>query len=399
MPRRWILSLAAVVAVVAVALVPATPAAATPAAVPGPGVGHVFVVNLENKDYRATWGRGSPATYLNATLRPQGVVLTRYFGTAHHSLPDYIAQISGQGPSGQTQADCPEFTEFVRTGTGAFEQALGDGCVYPSSVITIADQLDAAGLAWKAYQEDIESSATAATTCRHPKLGGTDRTLTARRGDQYATRHNPFMYFHSVIDSPTCGDKVVGLDALARDLTTVETTPAYSYITPNLCNDGHDDPCVDGRPGGLVAADAWLREWMPRILQSPAFRQDGMLVITFDEAEDDAAHLLRLTGTAQRRACGHRRPGWWPRRRAGAVAVRDPGNDEPRSVQPLLAVVQRRRRVRPRASRLRRPPGVGVLRRRRVHASTGTVTQRQYAPDRVNMPGCQRRGVMTTARG
>ncbi len=96
------------------------------------------------------------------------------------------------------------------------------------------------------------------------------------------------MYFHSVIDSPTCGDKVVGLDALARDLTTVETTPAYSYITPNLCNDGHDDPCVDGRPGGLVAADAWLREWMPRILQSPAFRQDGMLVITFDEAEDDA---------------------------------------------------------------------------------------------------------------
>ena len=302
MPRRWILSLATVASVAAVALVPAGPAPATPGATlgatlggpttattaSGAGVGHVFVVNLENKDYRATWGRGSPATYLNATLRPQGLVLTRYFGTAHHSLPDYIAQISGQGPSEQTQADCPEFTEFVRTGTGAFEQALGDGCVYPSSVITIADQLDAAGLAWKAYQEDIESSATAATTCRHPKLGGTDRTLTARRGDQYATRHNPFMYFHSVIDSPTCGDKVVGLDALARDLTTVETTPAYSYITPNLCNDGHDDPCVDGRPGGLVAADAWLRAWMPRILQSPAFRQDGMLVITFDEAEDDA---------------------------------------------------------------------------------------------------------------
>ena len=258
-----------------------------------------------------------PATYLATTLRPQGLLLTRYFGTAHHSLPDYIAQISGQGPSDQTQADCPMYTEFVRTGTGAFDQALGDGCVYPSSVVTIADQLDAAGLTWKAYQEDIGSSATAATTCRHPKLGGPTTERSPRVGaTSTRTRHNPFMYFHSVIDSPTCGDKVVGLDALARDLATVATTPAYSYITPNLCNDGHDDPCVDGRPGGLVAADAWLREWVPRILQSPAFRQDGMLVITFDEAEDDA----RTRAAAHRHRPTSRTPA--SPARAGAASAR-----------------------------------------------------------------------------
>jgi len=282
--RRWIVSVTAVVA----SVLGGIPAASAPAVAAPRWVGHVFVINLENKDFAATWGPDSPAPYLSTTLRARGLFLSRYFGVAHHSLPDYIAQISGQGPSGQTQADCPENTEFERTGTGAFDQALGDGCVYPASVVTIADQLDAAGLAWKAYQEDIGKSSSAPATCRHPNLAATDTTLEARRGDQYATRHNPFMYFHSVIDSPTCRDKVVGLDALTRDLATVDTTPALSYITPNLCNDGHDDPCVDGRPGGLVAADKWLRVWVPKILRSPAFRQDGMLVITFDEAEDDS---------------------------------------------------------------------------------------------------------------
>jgi hypothetical protein len=284
--RQGIVSVAAVL-VLGLGVVPGATAAA-PAIAASQPIAHVFVINLENKDFAATWGPDSKAPYLSTTLRSQGVLLSRYFAVAHHSLPDYIAQISGQGPSNQTQGDCPVYTKFVRTGTDAFEQALGDGCVYPASVLTIADQLDAAGLTWKAYQEDIGNSSRTSATCRHPRLGAADPTVDARRGDQYTTRHNPFMYFRSVIDSPACAAKVVGLDAITSDLASVATTPALSYITPNLCNDGHDDPCVDGRPGGLVAADEWLRVWVPKIVQSPAFRQDGVLVITFDEAEDDA---------------------------------------------------------------------------------------------------------------
>jgi phosphatidylinositol-3-phosphatase len=272
-----------VVATVMLTVVSAAPARAT-----SRSIGHVFVINLENENFAMTWGPGSSAPYLSATLRSQGLFLSRYYGVAHHSLPDYVAQISGQGPTRQTQADCTTYSEFTKTGTGAFGQALGDGCVYPASVVTLADQLDAAGLTWKAYQEDIANAATGPSTCRHPKLGAADPTSQARRGDQYTTRHNPFMYFHSVIDSPTCTAKVVGLDALTSDLAAAETTPTFSYITPNLCHDGHDDPCVDGRSGGLAAADKWLRKWVPKILRSPAFRQDGMLVITFDEAENDA---------------------------------------------------------------------------------------------------------------
>ena len=225
----------------------------------------MFVVNFENKGFATTWGESSPAQYLTQTLRKKAVFLSEYYAIAHPSLPNYVAQISGQGPSRATQSDCPTYTDFRSTGTGEFGQLLGDGCVFPATVKTIADQLTAKGFTWKSYQEDIGNSAHQSKTCRHPDIGKSDPTVFARSGDQYTTRHNPFMYFHSVIDSPTCDSSVVGLDALSRDLRATATTPNYSYITPNLCNSGHDGPCVDGSRGGLVAADAWLRTWVPKI--------------------------------------------------------------------------------------------------------------------------------------
>src|SRR5260370_15889079 len=133
--------------------------------------------------------------------------------------------------------------------------------------------------------EDTGSSSTEPKTCRHPAIDSQDDTQQAHAGDMYAARHDPFVYFHSIIDSSACAKNVVGLDQLARDLGATSTTPNLSYITPNLCNDGHDAPCADGRPGGLVSADAWLATWIPKILASPAFRRDGVLVVTFDEAE------------------------------------------------------------------------------------------------------------------
>jgi hypothetical protein len=281
--RRLVLILAAVIVAI-------TGLTGSATAAPGrtasylPPAHHVFVVNLENKGFDETWGPGSNAPYLSQTLRAQGVLLTQYYGTAHNSLPNYVGQISGQGPNAQTQADCQQYSEFVGAppvvpAAVAPGQAVGDGCVYPGSVTTIADQLTSARLTWKGYMEDM------GTPCRHPVLKTSDSTQTARPGDQYAARHNPFVYFHSIIDSPTCAADDVDLTALPTDLRSVSTTPSLSYITPNLCNDGHDATCVDGRPGGLVAADAWLKQWIPRITASPAFRKDGVLVITFDESD------------------------------------------------------------------------------------------------------------------
>ena len=254
-----------------------------------PPVRHVFVVNLENKGYDRTFGPSSPAPYLSRTLPGQGQLLTEYYGVAHNSLPNYIAQISGQGPNLGTQADCPWYADFRRLGR-AGGQALGQGCVYPTSVPNLADQLTAAGLSWRSYQEDMRRP------CRHPEVGHLDDTQKARAGDQYAVRHNPFMYFHSVIDSPACARSVVDLEALSADLADPGRTPNLVYVTPNLCHDAHDAPCVDGQPGGLVSADAFLRTWVPRILASPAYRQDGMLVITFDESDGAVADSSACCG-------------------------------------------------------------------------------------------------------
>jgi phospholipase C len=256
--------------------------AAGGSAAPAPAVRHVFVVNLENKGYDQTFGPSSPATYLSRDLRSKGQLLTDYYGTAHNSLPNYVAQISGQGPNPQTQGDCQVYSDFVAGGTVAPQQAVGNGCVYPASVKTVADQLHVKGLTWKGYQEDM------GTPCRHPQLGAPDGTQTAKPGDQYAARHNPFVYFHSIIDSPACAANDVPLERLTSDLAAISTTPNLSYITPNLCHDGHDTPCVNGEPGGLVSADAWLATWVPRILAAPAFKKDGLLIVTFDEADNQS---------------------------------------------------------------------------------------------------------------
>jgi hypothetical protein len=218
-----------------------------------------------------------------------GQLLTNYYAIGHASLPNYVAQISGQAPNPDTQGDCIQYVDFTSTGAGPYGQALGHGCVYPASVPTIAGQLDAAGKTWKGYMEDSGNSLSQPKTCRHGPIGAVDPSVRATATDMYATRHDPFVYFHSIIDSPQCAQRVVGLDALTRDLGSVATTPNLSYITPNLCNDGHDSHCANGQPGGLVSADQWLGVWVPKILASPAYKAGGVLVITVDEGSGDAS--------------------------------------------------------------------------------------------------------------
>jgi hypothetical protein len=65
----------------------------------------------------------------------------------------------------------------------------------------------------------------------------------------------------------------------------VSTTPNFSFITPNLCDDGHDATCAAGGPAGFDGINTFLQTWVPRIMGSPAYKKNGLLLITFDEAE------------------------------------------------------------------------------------------------------------------
>ncbi len=265
--------------------------AAAAASTAAPPIGHVFLIVLENEPFHASFGPHSEAAYLARELPRQGALLTQYYGIGHYSLDNYIAMISGQAPNPDTQQDCPIFREFVASGpVGAYGQLPGTGCVYPADVPTIADQLEADHLDWKGYMEDMGNNPRReAATCAHAAVGAKDGTERASAGDEYAAKHNPFVYFHALIDAPRCDAHVVNLRRLREDLAQAATTPNFAFITPNLCHDGHNPKCVGGARGGLAGVDAFLKVWVPRIMASPAYRKDGLIVITFDEGLTGAA--------------------------------------------------------------------------------------------------------------
>ena len=274
-----------------------------------PAIHHVFVIVLENEGYTVTFANPSSDPYLASTLPSEGALLSDYYGIGHNSNDNYIAMISGQAPNPSNQDDCPVFANFPPAATVAPDGQISDsGCVFPTTVTTLANQLDQAHLTWKGYMEDMGNiPSRESAVCGHPAVGAPDHTETAVAGDGYATRHDPFVYFHSIIDDTSVCDRHVvplgsatgalpagtpsGTTGLATDLGSVSTTPNFSFITPNLCNDGHDEPCVNqpGSPSALVNIDTFLQTWIPKITNSPAFKKDGLLEVTFDESDTDGA--------------------------------------------------------------------------------------------------------------
>jgi phosphatidylinositol-3-phosphatase len=270
-----------------------------------PHIKNVFIIVLENENADTTFGPKSEAPYLSKTLRRKGEYLANYYATGHLSLDNYISMVSGLAPNPQTQADCMVYSDFLPGVPAANGQFVGTGCVYPPGVQTVANQLEGAGYAWKGYMQDMNAGTPTGqpeVTCRHPAINTRDDTQSAHKGDQYAARHNPFVYFHSIIDFKTCEENDVDLTHLRTDLKKERKTPNYSFITPNLCFDGHDEPCVNGKPGGLKSANVFLKKWVPRIRRSPAFRHHGLLVVTFDEA-------VAYGSGADSSACCNEQPG------------------------------------------------------------------------------------------
>ncbi|HVP75001.1 MAG TPA: alkaline phosphatase family protein [Gaiellaceae bacterium] len=301
---------------------------------------HVWLIILENKSYDATFTGLNNNTYLWQTLPSQGVLLKNYYGTGHFSLDNYISMVSGQATQPDDQADCPFFDEFsgsidssgslfTNPNYGQLVSAQGpnaapgtNGCVYPTSVQTLFNQLDAAHVSWKGYAQDLGNSETPVNGPVHsagvqycgapfaapgptgstafPNPGGANAT------DQYVPKHFPFPWFDSLLSSGDCNAAHIAnifdpANGLYHDLQSAKTTPAFSWISPNNCSDAHDavchgnnlsggfsDPNTPNPPvnftGGLYASDLFLEHIIPEIEASPAFRDGGLIDVTFDEA-------------------------------------------------------------------------------------------------------------------
>src|ERR1700722_20165577 len=258
---------------------------AAPAKKPPP-IKHVFVIMLSDQPYASVFGPVSPAHYLAGTLEHEGTLLVRYDAVAHEELANEIALISGQGPTAETAANCPNYTDIAPTGIGPEAQTLGSGCVYPATTQTLGDQLAAKHLTWRAYVEGSDEGGSTAPACGHPAVGQADpsATQTASSGP-YVTFRNPFLYFQSVTSSVAeCASDDPGLNSLKGDLATITHTPNLSYIVPDRCHDGNPTPCTPGAPAGLVPSDGFIKEVVPEIMASKAYKQGGLIAITVDEA-------------------------------------------------------------------------------------------------------------------
>ena len=241
---------------------------------------------LSNQPYAAVFGPASTSPYLSGTLEKKGELLVDYDAVAHEELPNEVALISGQGPTVETAANCPTYTEIASTGTGEDEQVLGAGCVYPKSTPTLPGQLASKHLTWRAYVQGIDEAGSPAGACAHPALGQADPTSGQAPGSgTYSTFRNPFVYFASITRLALVRRRrrrPVG--ALAATSRSAKATPNFSYIVPDRCHDGNPTPCAPGAKAGLGASEAFLKTVVPQITASKAFKQDGLLVITVDQA-------------------------------------------------------------------------------------------------------------------
>lgn len=207
-------------------------ARAASAAAASPQAPHVMVIVEENRSEESVIG--SPdASYINMLASRYGLAGASY-AQSHPSLPNYLELISGS-------------TQGVHD----------DGSGYTFAGPTLVDELAQHGVTWRAYMEGMPS----------PCYPG------ASIG-RYAKKHDPFMYFTSITGTPSQCSNVVPFGMLAGD-TGSPSAPDFMWVTPDLCNDGHD--CSTG------TADAWLTSNLPPVLDSPWFGHDGIVIITWDE--------------------------------------------------------------------------------------------------------------------
>jgi hypothetical protein len=241
------------------------PLTADAASRPAAWRGTVFTIVMENHDSNQILG-DDDAPFINR-LAAQGAVAAGYHDAyVHPSEPNYIWMVAGEN-----------FGILNDNDPGAANTI--------DSHSHLADQIEGAGLTWRAYEETM----------------GQPCGLVSH--DQYAAKHDPFVYFTDIngwngttfAPPARCAQHIVDYSQLDVDIASGKV-PDYVFITPNLTNDMHDGTVADG--------DAWLAREVPKILATDAYKNGGVLFLLWDEGSnsgDDPPFIVvspnALTGT------------------------------------------------------------------------------------------------------
>lgn len=232
----------------------------------------VFIIVMENRNWDSIVGNPS-APYINGTLLKLGAHAERYTSPydIHPSEPNYI-WMEAADDLGIRDNDDPEWN-------------------YRTTKNHLTNHLETAGVSWRSYQEGIVPG-----LCPVASSG------------RYAAKHNPMVFFDDVTDgrdpySRRCIEHVRPYEDLAADLTEGPTA-RYNFITPDLCNDMHDSKgCVT--EDSIKNGDTWLSHEVPKILASKAYKDGGVLFVTWDESEGGEGQPIGMIALSPFAKPGH----------------------------------------------------------------------------------------------
>ena len=224
-------------------------AAEAEAAPPPAPIQTVFFILMSAQAWSAVAGSKS-APYINGTLLPEGAHSEAYFAAPPKlaaSEPNVLWLEGGQ-----------DFG-FVNNSPPTTN--------HTASTKHLVDQLEAAGVTWKAYVDRATAGVCPIVDVLPLRVYNV-----------------PFVFFDDVAGNPPspaakrCVQHVVPYTQLATDLAK-QTLPRYAFIVPDGCNDMHDD-CNTGDP--VKQGDDWLATAVPPILASKAYAAGGALLIAWD---------------------------------------------------------------------------------------------------------------------
>jgi len=233
-----------------------TPAASGSAAAPAADQRKVMLIAEENENYNRVIGAKS-APFINS--------LAARYGTATAMDAGY--------PSG-----CPSLAAYIILTSGSTQKICDDGppISHPLKVDSVFGQVAASGRQWRGYAESMPSNCS----------------LTNTRDGLYLVRHAPAPYY--LPERAHCADWDVPLGTLSsghlHDDVAAGTLPAFSFVTPNACNDMHGASSCTKPP--VASGDAWLAQWIPAIMAGPDYTSGRLtILIVWDEGSMLSNHI------------------------------------------------------------------------------------------------------------
>ncbi|KAF1973050.1 phosphoesterase-domain-containing protein [Bimuria novae-zelandiae CBS 107.79] len=205
--------------------------------VKGKAFDRIAIIWLENTDYDLA--AGDPSL---AWLAKKGISLSNHFAVTHPSMPNYAAAISGD----------------------YYGINHDDMTAIPSNVSTLVDLLEAKGISWGAYQEDMPYTGFQGFDYRNQKTGAND----------YVRKHNPPVLYDSVADKASRLNQIKNLTLFHEELEQ-DALPQWMFITPNMTSDGHDST--------VTVAGTWSKNFLEPLLNDKKFMKNTLVLLTFDE--------------------------------------------------------------------------------------------------------------------